>query len=291
MTFLQTFTQAYLIMLIIALVISAAGFIKYVYFISLGYGFSVAAIGLANLIVFRNVLTLPTVILNGLLIVYGCRLGFFLLIREIKSSAYRSTMKKEIKDGKSVGVFAKICIWIPCAFLYVFQISPVFFRLQNANLFYNAIAALPDTTTPKVDFFSHDVASIIGIVILVLGIVIESTADLQKSAAKKKNPKRFCDSGLYKIVRCPNYFGEILIWTGVFVSGCTALAGVWQWVTSAIGYLCIVWIMFGGARRLEIRQNKNYGKDPEYQEYVKKTPIIIPLIPLYTVEKYKFLIG
>ncbi|MBE5927212.1 MAG: hypothetical protein E7270_09650 [Lachnospiraceae bacterium] len=57
------------------------------------------------------------------------------------------------------------------------------------------------------------------------------------------------------------------------------------------GYLCIVYIMFGGARRLEIRQNRNYGNDPEYQEYVKKTPILIPLIPLYSVEKYKFLVG
>ena len=37
--------------------------------------------------------------------------------------------------------------------------------------------------------------------------------------------------------------------------------------------------MFSGARRLEIRQNKNYGKDPEYQKYVKTVPILIPFIP------------
>lgn len=289
-------------MLIIALLFSSLGFIKYVYFISLGYGFSIAGIGIASLIAFRHVLTLPTVILCVLLIIYGCRLGFFLLFREIKSSAYRSTMKKEIKDGKSVGFFAKLGIWIPCAFLYVFQASPIFFRLQNTNLLYrtgtiptdsltSAISALPATTGSQIDFFSYDGCTIAGVIILVLGILIESIADLQKSAAKKKNPKRFCDSGLYKIVRCPNYFGEILIWTGVFVSGCSVLSGAWQWVTSIIGYACIVWIMFGGARRLEIRQNRNYGKDPEYQEYVKKTPIIIPFLPLYSVEKYKFLIG
>ena len=43
------------------------------------------------------------------------------------------------------------------------------------------------------------------------------------------------------------------------------------------------------ARRLEIRQNKNYGQDPEYQAYVKSVPILLPFIPLYSVEKYKFL--
>lgn len=49
--------------------------------------------------------------------------------------------------------------------------------------------------------------------------------------------------------------------------------------------------MFGGARRLEIRQNRNYGNDPEYQAYVKKAPIILPLVSLYSVKKYKWLVG
>jgi len=63
---------------------------------------------------------------------------------------------------------------------------------------------------------------------------------------------------------------------------------VWQWIAAATGYICIVYIMFGGARRLELRQNRNYGEDPEYQAYVKKTPI---LLPLYSVVKYKWPVG
>jgi steroid 5-alpha reductase family enzyme len=125
----------------------------------------------------------------------------------------------------------------------------------------------------------------------VAGLVIESLADIQKSRAKKVNPGRFVDTGLYRIVRCPNYFREMLFWTGVFVSGFGAVHGVWQWVAVLTGYLGIIYVMFGGARRLEIRQNKSYGKDPEYQAYVKKTPIMIPLIPLYSVEKYKWLVA
>lgn len=50
-------------------------------------------------------------------------------------------------------------------------------------------------------------------------------------------------------------------------------------------------IMFCGTRRLELRQNKIYGDDDEYRKYVRTTPIIIPLIPLYSVEKYKFLVA
>ena len=69
------------------------------------------------------------------------------------------------------------------------------------------------------------------------------------------------------------------------------MTGVWQWVLAAVGYIGIIFVMFSGARRLEIRQNKNYGNDPEYQAYVKSVPILLPLVPLYSVEKYKFLVA
>lgn len=126
---------------------------------------------------------------------------------------------------------------------------------------------------------------------MALRIVLESATDFTKNRFKKKYPKQFCNVGLFKIVRCPNYLGEVLIWTGAFLSGVTALNGGLQWAVALIGWICIVYIMFGGARRLEIRQNKNYGKDPEYKKYVKSTPILIPLVPLYSVEKYKWLVG
>ncbi len=41
--------------------------------------------------------------------------------------------------------------------------------------------------------------------------------------------------------------------------------------------------MFSGTRRLELRQDKNYGKDNECQKYSNKTPILLLLIPLYSV--------
>ncbi len=66
---------------------------------------------------------------------------------------------------------------------------------------------------------------------------------------------------------------------------------VGQWIVVLVGYIGIIFVMFSGARRLEIRQNKNYGKDPEYQKYVKTVPILVPFIPLYSVEKYKWLVA
>ncbi|MBR6664314.1 MAG: DUF1295 domain-containing protein [Lachnospiraceae bacterium] len=279
MGFFESFGLGFVILVIIALVVSAVGFYKYVYFISLGYGFSVAVMGLAMFIMYFGVLDWSTTLMCILFLVYGCRLGGYLLIREIKSASYRSTMKKEIKDGSTMKMVAKISIWTSCALLYALQVSPLLFRLEAAK------------RDGFGDFADANIVTVIGAVIMALGILLESTADMQKSAAKKKNPNRFCDSGLYKIVRCPNYLGEVLFWTGVFVSGINIYASVWQWIAAAFGYICIVYIMFGGARRLELRQNRNYGEDPEYQAYVKKVPILIPLVPLYSVAKYKWLVG
>ena len=86
----------FLFLMAIALVVSSVGFYKYVYFISLGYGFSIAAFGIAMPILFADKLSVGTVIACGLFVIYGLRLGGYLLIREVKSVSYRNTMKKEI---------------------------------------------------------------------------------------------------------------------------------------------------------------------------------------------------
>ncbi len=253
-----------------AMIVSAIGFYKYVYFISLGYGFSIAGLGILMLVLYRNSLSLGTIICCTLLIIYGVRLGGYLLIREIQSSAYNSKMKTEIKDGKTMGFGVKCAIWVTCGLLYTLQVIPVFYRFENES--------------------KNDICSYIGAGIMLFGVIFESVADMQKQKSKKINPKRFCDTGLYKIVRCPNYLGEMLFWTGVIVSGASILKG-WQWALALIGYIGIIFVMFSGARRLELRQNRTYGDDPEYQAYVKKVPIMVPFIPLYSVAKYKFLVG
>ena len=96
---------------------------------------------------------------------------------------------------------------------------------------------------------------------------------------------------LYRIVRCPNYLGEMIFWTGALLSGIGAVSGIGQWIMVLLGYAGIIFVMFSGARRLEIRQNKNYGSDPEYQHYVKTVPILLPFVPLYSVEKHKVLVA
>lgn len=259
------------ILFVVALLVSAIGFKKFVWFISLGYGFSMSAIGVALLVMFAGQTDLVSVALCIMLVIYGLRLGGYLLVRERRSAAYNHVMATQVNDGSGLSLPIKVLVWASCALLYVCEAAPVLWRLENAS--------------------GTDACAVIGAFIMVGGIILESASDLQKSAQKKANPKRFCDKGLFAFVRCPNYLGEVLIWTGMFVSGLTTYADPLQWLSAIGGYLAIVYVMFGGARRLEIRQNKNYGADPEYQSYVAKTPILLPFIPLYSVEKCTWLKG
>ena len=262
----MVFTTSLLILFCVALAVSSLGFKKYIWFISIGYGFSIAAEGVAMLIMFpQNPLTIAACLL---FVVYGCRLGGYLAYREFKSGSYAAHMKGEVKEDVPFGV--KIAIWITCALLYLLQVLPILYRFENGA--------------------PNNIWLAVGLAIMVCGIVLESSADLQKNRAKKVNPRRFVDTGLFRIVRCPNYLGELVFWTGVVISGIGAVSGA-QWILALLGYLGIVFVMFSGARRLEIRQNKNYGNDPEYQEYVKTVPILIPIIPLYSVEKHKWLVA
>ena len=251
----------------ISLVFNTIGFIKYVYFVSLGYGISIAVIG-AYLLLTHNLKGIE-IFIGIMHILYGLRLSLFLVIREFMIDTYNKKMKNEIKSWKEVNIKFKIFIWVSCCLLYACQSSPLTFRILSSK--------------------EDGILSYIGIIISFLGFLLELKADSEKNAAKKINPKRFVDSGLYKIVRCPNYFGELMFWIGNFIGGIKIYDGFFQWFISLLGLILIIYVMFSGARRIEMRQNKSYGKDPEYRKYIKTTPILIPIVPIYSVEKYAWL--
>ena len=261
-----------LILLALSFAVSAVGWIYFIYFFSIGYGLTITTLAAATAIIFRDTLTLPTAILCAVLFVYGLRLALYLLHRERKSATYKQILYQPENTTKKP-LFVMFSIWIMCAVLYVGQMVPATFYLYNLA---NGIAV-------------NELWAWIGAVVATIGVIIEMVADAQKSAAKKVNARRFVDTGLYRIVRCPNYFGEVLMWTGSFVICFGACCTLWQWVIAIIGYIGIVYVMFSGARRLELRQTETYGNDPEFQAYIKKTPLILPFVPIYSVAKYKWL--
>jgi len=112
-------------------------------------------------------------------------------------------------------------------------------------------------------------------------------AAAQKTSFKTQNPRQYCDVGLYRRVRCPNYFGEIMVWIGNWVLGFVFYTSALQWIASFVGLVCIVLIMMGSTKRLEQVQDDRYGAQPAYQEYTRTVPVLFPFVPVYSLKRVR----
>ena len=257
---------------LLCLLISALGFRRVDWFISLGYGFSIAAEAILFALLYRAALSVWLVAQLLLLFTYGIRLGIYLVTRERAASFARELEASKARSANIKGG-VKVAIWVSVSALYVAMASPALLSLS---------ASATGALLPSVP---------LGVVIMLAGLLLETLADWQKSRLKAQNPKAFVRQGLYAIVRCPNYLGEMLFWMGLFVSGVSAYASLGDWLIAAIGLVCIELIMLGSARRLELKQAERYGSDPAYRDYVRRVPILLPLVPLYSLRDLKIYLG
>jgi steroid 5-alpha reductase family enzyme len=120
-----------------------------------------------------------------------------------------------------------------------------------------------------------------GTAVWVVGLVIEALADAQKSAFKGKdeNRERFITSGLWKYSRHPNYFGEMLVWWGLFLFAVPFLDGAAFAVVIGPVFITLLLLFVSGIPLLERSADAKYGDEPAYREYKRRTSILVPLPP------------
>lgn len=117
----------------------------------------------------------------------------------------------------------------------------------------------------------------VGVAVWLAGFSIEVTADRTKSRfrADPANRDRFIDEGIWAWSRHPNYFGEIVLWTGVAIVALPGLAG-WQYATLVSpAFVYVLLTRISGIPLLEARGRKKWGADPGYQAYVERTPALV----------------
>lgn len=119
----------------------------------------------------------------------------------------------------------------------------------------------------------------IGAAVWAVGLVIETIADAQKFAAKRRpgGSQRWMETGLWTYARYPNYFGEMLCWWGVFLCVAGDLSGA-AWLT-ILGPISITYILLKvtGIPTLEKSATAKWGTNPDYLAYVQRTRLLIPL--------------
>ena len=111
--------------------------------------------------------------------------------------------------------------------------------------------------------------------------MIEAVADAQKSAfkAKEENRERFITSGLWSYSRHPNYFGEMLVWWGLFIYAVPFLQGAAFAVVIGPLFITLLLLFVSGIPPLERSAEAKYGDDPAYREYRRRTSMLVPLPP------------
>merc|ERR1712150_120262 len=116
------------------------------------------------------------------------------------------------------------------------------------------------------------------------GLYWEWVADGQKWLFKMDptNRGRFCDVGLWSLSQHPNYFGNLLMWTGVFLLNAGVLAESSK-ISLALGAMSPLFLgaLFYGQASGAITNSvalamERYGGDPAYIEYVQNVPLVIP---------------
>lgn len=122
---------------------------------------------------------------------------------------------------------------------------------------------------------------LLGLGLWSVGFAIEAVADQQKQAfrADSRNEGRFITTGLWAWSRHPNYFGEILLWSGLFVVAVPVLSG-WSWLAMASPVFVVALLTrVSGVPLLEARADHRWGDDPTYQDYRSRTPVLFPRRP------------
>ena len=115
----------------------------------------------------------------------------------------------------------------------------------------------------------------VGLGCWLIGFYFQTIADYQLSVFKrqKKAAGSILQTGLWKYSRHPNYFGELMMWWGIFII-ILPLPTSWYFIISPI---TITWLLLyvSGIPLLE----KKYKGNPPFEAYKKKTSALIPWPP------------
>lgn len=199
-------------------------------------------------------ITTASVVLFSMITLWAVRLGSYLLVRihKIGKDNRFDEMREHFWRFFRFWLLQGVSVWVVL--------------LPSMLFFHNSIQTIPPY-------------AYIGLLLWLTGLTIEAVADMQKFRFinDPQNKGKWIDSGLWKYSRHPNYFGEILLWAGVYIFTLFGLGVVESWI-GAIGplYIASLILFVSGIPLLEKGAEERWGDQDAYQAYKKKTSILIP---------------
>lgn len=190
-----------------------------------------------------------------LVTLWGARLAIHIGIRNIGKGEDRRYRAWREKYGEGFW-------WI--SLFKVFLLQGVILWVISLTVQAAQIAALPER------FTALDMA---GLFVWAVGIFFEAVGDwqLKRFKADPDSRGKVMDRGLWAYTRHPNYFGESLIWWGIFLVSMADGSNIW----SVVSPLLITYLLLrvSGVAMLERDISE---RRPEYRDYIMRTSAFIP---------------
>lgn len=195
-------------------------------------------------------------LLSGLTTLWGLRLSAYLARRNLGhgEDARYTAMRK--RQGPSW--------WWKSLFIV--------FALQGVLLFVVSLPVQVAQHAPGPPIGAFDV---IGALLVITGVLFESVGDWQLARFKSRpeNQGQIMTRGLWRYTRHPNYFGDFVVWWGLYVIACATSTAWWTIVGPAV--MSILLMRVSGVTLLE----KTMSKRPGYAAYAARTSAFFPRPP------------
>ncbi len=193
---------------------------------------------------------------TALILIWGVRLAIHIGIRNLgRGEDFRYAQWRK-QWGKS---------FLLRAYLQVFMLQGFFLILISYPVW-----LINRTNRPGLTLLDG-----VGILIWCVGFGFEAVGDYQLTRFKRDpaNRGRIMTRGLWAYTRHPNYFGEALLWWGIFGLALSLPSG-WTAIISPI-LITFLLVKVSGVPMLE----KKYAENPEFQAYKKRTSAFFPWLP------------
>jgi steroid 5-alpha reductase family enzyme len=145
------------------------------------------------------------------------------------------------------------------------------FLLQGALVWVVSLPLQVSSTQPD----SLGVLDAVGVAFWAVGVFFESVGDAQLARFKGDPAHRgqVMDRGLWRYTRHPNYFGDFMVWWGMYLIALSTGAAWWTVVSPLV--MSALLLRVSGKEHLE----RGMSKRPGYAEYVRRTSGFVPLPP------------
>ncbi len=198
-------------------------------------------------------------LVSYLVILWGTRLSFYIAVRNWgRSEDFRyANWRKEWGNKVVMRSFFRV------------------FMLQGLVMFINLLPVIVVNTDTDINR-SYKFLYPVGCAVWVIGFFFEVLGDWQMYVFKSDphpHKAKVMKTGLWKYSRHPNYFGEAVMWWGIFLLAVPS--GKWYLSVLAPATITYLLLKVSGVTMLE----KKYEGNDEYIQYKKNTNAFFPWFP------------